>query len=239
MTALVEPSHRVGRTAHLGAPALAQVNLLPPEVGQERHFRRTKGILWAVLALSVILVLAGFAAAMVEVRSTRDDLAQAQAETQRLQREQARYSEVPAVIGQLDTARTARELGTSTEILWADYLGSFASTLPPNVGLDSLSVTAATPLELAPVPGDSLQPVGPAVVTFDAISATVPDTAAWVDSLNAIEGLTDARVSVSALTEEGGFPHYTITVSVRVTSEALASRFPANGSSTEDGEETR
>src|SRR5665647_1688450 len=104
------------------APLLPQVNLLPPEVKAARGLARLKKWL-ALVVLLALLVCAGIVLlAMLQQKDAEDDLGLQQAETERLMAEQARYAEVPAVLGALDRALAAREVGMSTEILWRPYL---------------------------------------------------------------------------------------------------------------------
>ena len=60
-------------------------------------------------------------AAKLDENRAASDLASAQAATTRLQNEQKKYAEVPRVLDQLAATTTAREIGTSTEILWSPY----------------------------------------------------------------------------------------------------------------------
>ena len=105
MTALADPPRtKKGPQTVLGG--LPQVNLLPPEVRAARGLRNLKR--WLAMALVLVLVLcaAVFALAKFTKMAADDDLASAQSETQRLQKEQQKYAEVPRVLSALQNVTT-------------------------------------------------------------------------------------------------------------------------------------
>ena len=134
------------------APLLPQVNLLPPEIRAARGLTRVKRWL-ALVVLLALLVAAGLVLlAMMAQQSADAELAVQQQETERLMSEQARYTEVPVVLGALDRARTAREVGMSTEILWRPYLNAIAATAPEGVRIENLRYQGSTPMVLPAAP---------------------------------------------------------------------------------------
>ena len=74
---------------------LPQVNLLPPEIEQERRFRRTQFGLGAVVVASLGVVGVLFLAANSQVSSAQGELADSQRETTRLE---ARAAEVGLIL---------------------------------------------------------------------------------------------------------------------------------------------
>ena len=210
-------------------PSMPQVDLLPPEVRSARSLRTLKrGLLLGTVAV-IVACGGGFVLAGVEVVQARGELLAAQGETARLQAEQQQYAEVPPVLAALDRASGARELGMSTEVHWTAYLRAIAAVLPPAVSLESFTVSGATPMLAPPVPTDPLQ--GPSVgqIQFTGRSATVPDTAAWVDALNSISGFSDAWVSAVTAEESEGATFYTVESTVQFTEAAYDDRFVEEG----------
>ncbi len=207
-----------------------QVNLLPPEIRAARGLKTVKQLLGLVVVLVLGLCAMAYVFAMLDKGRAADGLAEAQAETTRLQAEQQKYAEVPQVLGQLSTTKTARELGMSTEVLWAPYYGALAAVLPPNVSFDNLAVTQATPMTAAPGPSTPLQALSIGQVQFTARSATLPITADWVDALDSIPGFGDAWVSSATITQdaESGVTYYNVSASVQVRDTAYALRFAAD-----------
>lgn len=204
-----------------------QVNLLPPEIREARGLKTVKRVLALALVLVVALCAVGYVFATLDKGAAADELAAAQSETARLQAEQEQYAEVPRVLGQLETTKTARELGMSTEVLWADYYGALAAVLPAEVSLDNLTITQATPATAPAAPSTPLQAPSIGQIAFTARSTTMPDTAQWVDALNSVPGFGDAWVSSATITEdpESHVAYYNVSATVQVRETAYALRF--------------
>lgn len=208
-------------------PGLPQVNLIPPEIQSKRGLVRVKRWLGAFVVLSVLL--AGgivFRAAMAQ-DAADEELRVAEAETERLQAEQLKYAEVPTVLENLETIKTARSLGMSTEILWPGYLSAIAATAPAGVSIETIAVSGATPMVLAAAPISPLQAASVATVTFSAQSLTLPDTSAWLDGLETVPGFADGWFSTATITEEEGVAMYNVSATVQIDERAYAERFAA------------
>jgi len=221
-----------GSNQQLGAPSLPQVNLLPPEVAAARNLIRIKAWLGVALLMTVVLAAAGFGAALLDGNAAAAELKTAQRDGARLQADQAKYAEVPKVLGALADAKAARLVGMSTEVGWTGYLNAISATLPPNVSIDNFSVHGGTPMVPAPAPATALQAPSLYTITFAARSMTIPDSAAWADALNAVPGFADAWVSSASVTAQGTTTYYQVAGSVQVNNVALANRFePTKGAS--------
>ena len=219
-------------TTQLGAPSLPQVNLLPPEVAAARNLTRIKAWLGVALLMTVVLAAVGFGAALLDGNTAAAELETAQSDGARLQADQAKYAEVPKVLGALADAKAARLVGMSTEVAWTAYLNAISATLPPNVSIDNFSVHGGTPMVSAPAPATALQAPSLYTITFAARSMTIPDSAAWADALNAVPGFADAWVSSASVTAQGTTTYYQVAGSVQVNNVALANRFePTKGAS--------
>jgi len=231
MTSTLERSARSPQAGLLG-PALAQVNLLPPEIRASRALGRVKrGLAFGLVAVLVLAAL-GYAAAVLRVGSARDQLAIAEADGAQLTEDQQQYAEVPVVLGQLASLDGAREQGFSTEITWKPYLGAILAVMPAGVSLSSIDIVGATPMLASAVPTDPLQAPSVTRIAFAGRSATVPDTGGWIDALNSIPGFSDAWVaSVTVAEDESSGVYYSVSSSVQVTDLAYADRFgPEEGS---------
>ncbi|QTE31488.1 fimbrial assembly protein [Pengzhenrongella sicca] len=214
------------------APAYPQVNLLPPEIRAARTLRGVK----RNLAISLVLVLAvcatGFGLSAMTASTAAAELATARDDTARLTAEQQTYAEVPQVLSSLGTAKAARQLAMSTEVLWKGYLDAITAVLPTDVRIESYQVTGATAMEAAPVPADPLQGQSVGQITFTGSTPSQPDTAAWLDALDSIPGFADAWFTGATLTaSESGESSYAVSVTVQFTDAALANRFTAEGAS--------
>ena len=220
-----------GRTATV-VTALPQVNLLPPEVRAARGLKLLKR--WLVVALVLVVALCGvtYVFAKLDENRAASELASAQAATTRLQNEQKKYAEVPRVLDQLAATTTAREIGTSTEILWSPYYQAIAAVLPTGVSIDTLTVTQATPMVAPPAAASPLQAPSIGQIQFTARSLTVPDTAAWADALNGVPGFADAWVSAATVAQDTktNKSYYNVSATVQVNDRAYAHRFTADSS---------
>lgn len=222
------------RNPVLGGPTLPQVNLLPPEVRSARTVRRVKGILVLSAAVSLLVVAGGYVLGTMEKSRADDDLATAQRDTTALMAEQQQYAAVPRVQQALDRAETARMIALAGEVLWSDYLGAVDAVIGPNISMETVVVQQVLPdAEVVP-----LDPAAVAVLTFTGRAATVPDGPAVADALDALPGLDGARVDVFAIGGDESNQWWNVTISVRVTADALSNRWlpadDAGDASTED-----
>lgn len=224
------PATRPMRELVPGAPSTPQVNLLPPEIRASRSLARVKQVLLLVFVLVVAGAAGGYYWAMTQVQSAQDELSAVEAETQRLLNAQKEYAEVPRVLGLLDRATRAREIGTQTEILWAPYLRALMATAPPGVAFENIQFTGSTPTAMLTPPTNplfqgeyvgSLQWIGRSVGSVDA--------AAWIEALETVPGFTDAFVTSVEIGERDvngqQVPFYQVNGEVLLTPDALARRF--------------
>ena len=207
--------------------SLPQVNLLPPEVRAKRGLKVLKRWLGVSLLATLVLCVLAYGASVISAAAAQSELVIVQAETARLQTEQQKYAEVPQVLNALASAKAARTLGMSTEVQWKSYLDAIAAVLPAGVSLESITVTGATPMTAAAAPSSVLEAASVGQIQFSGRIATMPDTAAWIDALNAVPGFSDAWVSATAITETDKLVYYTVTSTVQVTDAAYAKRFAA------------
>lgn len=209
----------------LGASSLPQVNLLPPEVRAARGLVNVKR--WLAIALVIVVVAIGlvYVLAMLARNSAENTLATEQARTAELQTEVAKYDEVPRVLANLARTKDALQLGTSTEIQWKSYLDAITAVLPEGVSIDSFIVSQTTPWMAAVGPQDPLVTPGVANISFTVRATTLPNTAAWLDALDAIPNLSSPTLSMASLTAETGEPYFAITTNVQVDATAVVPRF--------------
>ncbi len=225
MSALLERRATRDAAAGHGPHGLPQVNLLPQEVRAARSLGIVKRWLGAGLAGTVVLVGLGYGAAQLSRSAADSELADAQAETARLKTEEAKYAEVPRVLTALGLTQQAREIGMSTEISWRTYLDTITAVLPPEVAIETFSLTGLAPSEPLPGTTDALQAPSVGSITFQGESRTVPDTAAWLEALATVPGFSDPWVSSVTVTEREGTVFYSVTGSVQLDATTFAGRF--------------
>src|SRR5436190_652782 len=98
---------------------LPRVNLLPPEIEEQRRLRVVKGGLAAAVAASLVVAGGMFFWASSQASHAQDNLDAAQAQTAQLQAKQAQYSEVPKVFARVEAARAQLGLAMGKEIRWS------------------------------------------------------------------------------------------------------------------------
>lgn len=222
-----------------GAPPLAfaptglwpQVDLMPPEVRAGRRLKRTKRVLGLVVVGVLAVTVLGYAGARISESSAASDLESVQQETARLTAEQAKYAEVPRVLGEVTQVETARQTGTADEIIWTPYVNAIRAVTPGGVSIDSLTASATDPLHQQPAATNVLAAASIGSIQFVARSKTLIDTSDWLNALDTVPGLADAWFSNETITENSGVTYYQVTATVKLNSTALANRFAAKGNS--------
>ncbi|MEA2346973.1 MAG: hypothetical protein QOG62_760, partial [Thermoleophilaceae bacterium] len=76
---------------------LPQVNLLPPEIEQQRRFRRVQVALGGAVLASIVVAAGLFVVASGQVSSAQDDLDANKAQAAQLNTKVADFAEVPLV----------------------------------------------------------------------------------------------------------------------------------------------
>lgn len=210
----------------------SRVELLPPEVTARGKAKATRRMMAGVVAIAVVISAGCYGAATLVASQSAARLESAQARTSQLIAEQAKFSEVGQVESQLVVARAARQVGTSTEIDWADYLAKVTAILPPGVVLTSVSTEGATPLAANAEVPTPLQGPRVGTIAFTATTPTVPDVSQWLESLATLPGFVDATPGSIEKGEAG----YTTSITMHIDSGAYANRFAE--SNTDSGAQT-
>ncbi|TFC91823.1 MULTISPECIES: hypothetical protein [Cryobacterium] len=218
---------RLGKNDELLIGGEPRVDLLPPEVHQERAakvVRRHLG-LGVIGVVAIMLVSAGAATALA--MQAQQQLAYEQSLTPGLVAEQSKYVEVREVQGDVDKVKAAQQVGVSTEIDWKKYLEGVQAILPASVTIETVAVDSATPLAIYAQPTAPLQGPRVATVGFTATSTVLPDVPDWLTSLATLPGFADALPGSVALDETTGI--YTATITMHVNDAAFAERFITEG----------
>jgi hypothetical protein len=205
-----------------------RAHLLPPEVLADRRaavLRRRLG--FGVIGLVVVVALGILGAGSAAV-SAQAKLAESEAATQSLLKQELGFVKVRSVQSQVDLIETAQQVGASTEIDWMGYLKEVQATLPGNVTITGVNVDSSTPIELYAQSTASLQGPRVATIIFTANSSALPLVPSWLDALKTLPGYADALPgSVNLDTASGA---YTVTITMHVNEKAFANRFsPKSG----------
>ena len=199
-----------------------RVNLLPPEIIEERRFRRLQTVLAGCLFGTVVLAAAGVAWAQFGVTGAQDDLETVRAETARLQSEQTRYAEVPKRLAELESARTAREKAMGNDVLWFRFLTDLAVNTPDGTVLQSVSISLT-----GGASSDALAPNGLGTVKVTGKAGRFVDVASWLDDVAKVSGLAGVSLQSATRAESaaGNAPQIGWSGSAVVTSAALSHRY--------------
>lgn len=239
------PTHSTSEaTAPAPAPVrvdwalVPRVNLLPPEVIASLAFRRTQKIL-AVAVVATLAVIAGAVWwAQASVNSAQELLAQEQAVTTRLQREQAKYADVPKLIAKVEAAESARQSAMASDIAWYSYLYDVSRVTPTRVWLTSLTATVPMPgaqsATTATATTDRLSFVDQGTVTVTGSAKTFSDVSAWLDAVDGVDGLAVSVLDTAVLDGDLKTPReayfVTFTSRITVTGDAFTHRYDRKAS---------
>jgi hypothetical protein len=220
--------------ASVKAPRLPQVNLIPPEVGMRRARGRQRSLaIIALVGLVTILIAAGLLVFITKT-SLENDLAQAQEDYAKLEREAADYAEVPVVREVLREITEARSYAGATELDYKLFLDEITGEIPDNVIVEEV-VFNKVGLEGpgTPAVGAFMRPdVGQ--VTFRGVSLELIDVTTLVDSFEQIDGLDRVRIVITERVVEDSVNEaddgeqdvvYDIEIVARLTIMALTGRF--------------
>jgi Tfp pilus assembly protein PilN len=224
------PSEAVA-TARVDWAPVPKVNLLPPEIVEGRRLARLKKVLGGGLLVVVAACAGGVAWAEAGVSAAQADLDAAHARGTLLQQEQARYAQVPRILGLIDDAAAARERAMTDDVLWYGFLSDLSLTTPKGVSLQSLEMTLDDGNSSATT-SDPLTPAGLGHITFSGKAQHFPDVAAWLEAVATLHGLDGSTLQTATRGTTGGASGgatgddgITFTSTIQVTSKALTHRY--------------
>jgi Tfp pilus assembly protein PilN len=221
---------------------MPRVNLLPPEVEQARRLRKTQAALAGGLLGVVALVGAGYAYEVQARHGAEQELADVQAQTSVLQREQAKYADVPRTVAAIDAAEAARESAMANDVEWSRTLTDFSLTVPENVWFSTVTLSvgnAATATSGGAASSGAAGTSGAAVtsgaagttaggvgtVTVEGNARSHRDVATWLDTLAKQPGMSDASFSSSQKQKIGTKTVVKFSSTATLTADALSHRY--------------
>jgi Tfp pilus assembly protein PilN len=190
MSVMTAPVSLVGS----GTVRLPRVNLLPPEIAEQKKARRIQMGLGAVGVGAVVVVGALYLSATHSVTAANSDLQAAQEHTTQLQGQVAQYGEVTAITAAAATAQQQLVTAMGDEVRYSQLLNDLSLSVPSNVWLKSLTYAAATPTApgAAGAAGATTLPSGStaagavapvATFTVTGIGFSHEDVALWLESI--------------------------------------------------------
>ena len=209
-----------------GLVTLPRVNLLPPEIGERKRFRRVQVALGAGVLAAVGVVALGFVVASSGVGTANEELEAATAESSRLQAEKGKYADVTAVYQQAAAAQAMLTEAMGEEVRYSRFLSDLSLSVPEDVWLTELTYdqTAVAPAVGATEPG-----VGTLTVTGKGFSHE--DVALWLESLASQKTYSNPHFSSSSEVLIGSRQAIEFTSTATLTPASLSGRYtaPAGG----------
>ncbi len=220
--------------------SLPRVNLLPPEIIEDRRLERAKMGMVAVLLLAVASVGAGYTSQAEGLTSAQTRIDTAKKDGDKLRAEQSRYAGVPGVQAALSARQDELVKAMGREIRWSQVLGELSTSMPPRVWLGTIAASQSTPDGVAPATGGAAAgtagaagapgaAAGLGTVTFTGTAVEINDVAAWLEVLAAQPRYANATLTSARQVEIGTTKVYSFTSTVTLTESAASQRFATKG----------
>jgi Tfp pilus assembly protein PilN len=210
---------------------VAKVNLLPPEIEENRKARRVQVGLAGAVAATVGVVAVLYMGQVSALSSANDDLAVERATGARLTSQERTLQNVRDVYATVDAKNALLARATGDKVLYSSYLTDLSLSIPDNVWLTNVTFDEALPaLGSGTAAKPSTTPLaGIGTVTFGGIAFDHDDVAAFLEVLSKQKGYSNAYFSSSTEEFLGERKVYAFQASVVLTDDALASKKPARG----------
>jgi Tfp pilus assembly protein PilN len=214
--------------------SLPRVNLLPPEIEEQRRFRKVQTGLGLAALASVGVVGALLLLANGQVNDAQKDLDAENSRTTVLQTQTAKYAEVPLVYDQVEAAEAQLGEAMSKEVRWSYFLNDLSLATPRKVWLTSMTVTQdmGVAADAAAVSGDvNYLQAGVGNIVFEGKGYGHNDVAAWLDALAKQKGLTQPYFTVSDVEKIGDEDVVKFSSQATITEDAFSGRFTGKAGS--------
>ncbi len=192
------------------------INLLPPEVAEERSRRRKIGLgIFAALAY-VALLAVGVLYWNGKVASAQADVDAQQAVNQGLERDVLALSASGTIKTEFEDKADLVRSALSTDVDWGIFLNDLARLLPPRVWVETFSGTVLPPS----TPGVLGQ------VAFSGVGFDYPDVSAWLRALDSGQfgGVTGPWVNTVSEATVGDSAVVTFSSTAALTAGATTNR---------------
>jgi len=200
-----------------------RIDLLPPEYKAQKENRRKIRSLILLAALVAVVCVAGYAYATGLALQSQVALAEEQAKTPALIREQGEYIEAQVAADQLADANNAKLVASSTEILWKPYVDLVYTKLPAGTSMQTYTVSSQSSVEAAAIPELAFESANVGTMIFAVTMSGVAQADELAVNLRTLPGLVDASV-LSVIFDDTTLT-YTATVSMTFSDELFERRF--------------
>lgn len=174
---------------------LPRVNLLPPEIHENRDFRRLATGLGALVALSIVGVGTLYVHGKSAVQSATDALAADQQQQVTLQRELTKLQYVVTAAANEATAEASLAQARSTNVHWSDVLADLSATLPARAWYTHVAIKESVAAGSFPTSSAVPTPIG--TISFAGFASVHNDVATWLDQMSKPPYLSDPYLANS------------------------------------------
>jgi Tfp pilus assembly protein PilN len=206
---------------------LPRVNLLPPEIEEQRRLRKLQvGLGVGVLAAAGVVGALALAA-MGQVNDAQEELDASKARGTTLETKAGEFAEVPAVYAQVEAAEAQLTQAMGKEVRWSYFLNDLSLRTPSKVWLTQMTVTQnVDDLPAATTTADAgvITP-GIGSLQFTGMGYTHNDVAAWLNALAKQKGLTQPYFTNSTVEEIGSERAVKFESQATLTEESLSGRY--------------
>lgn len=210
---------------------MRRIDLLPAAYAERRRDRRNVGIVIAVGAVLVLLLLVWYFMLRSQISTARNELATIQAQNRVLEGQIAELQRFAALDAEVKAKRTALQTVFAGDIDWPSVMTSIAMVTPGEVWLDGMQATGSAATDTAVAPTSEIALTNkPAVgrLSFNASSAScMPGVAKWLVRIAAVEEFDAAWIGSAAEgdTRPGCEPPVVFDSTLELNDKALSHRF--------------
>ena len=213
---------------------LPRVNLLPPEIGEERRLKKLQVGLGVGVVAALGVVGALILVANGQVQGAQEELDAATARKAVLNAKVTEFAEVPKVYAQVEAAQAQMSEAMGDEVRWSYFLNDISLKTPGKVWLSKMTVTqdvSGGAGAAAAAPTSTYGTAGIGTVTFEGNGFAHNDVAAWLDALAKQKGLTQPYFTKSDLVEIGSESAVSFSSQATITEDALSGRYTSKAGS--------
>jgi Tfp pilus assembly protein PilN len=218
-TTMAKPDSTTERPLSHRIPTVA-ANLLPAEVIEARRTRQVRRLAIVLVALVVLGMIGWYGFARVQTGLAEDELADARAETVRLDKQQEAFAELRQVRGDSDAIKRQLEQLMANDVTWPTLLTNLRQAAPSGLVITGVTVN----LDASRTTGSSAGNAGNAPVAFATITGlgtSKPQVAQYVDALSKVNGVADPFISSVTAGERG----LDFNVQINITTALLGGRY--------------
>jgi hypothetical protein len=208
------------RRPHQLVGGVPQVSLLPGEVREAGAVAAHRRKLVVVVVIAAILAVGSIAAAQGVASGSQARLVAAQARSQTLGSQVAKFNDVRALEQQIMVGKAAVKVGSSTLIDWRAQIDAIEADMPSGYTVTSVSANGATPFASYPQGLTALEPVRVATIAMQVTTSSFDDRfSTWLRLLRSVPTYADVAADTNLDRTTGT---YTIDLTMHLNAKAIS-----------------